>query len=338
MPHSNTIAVLGAGSWGTALAMLIAHQDRQVLLWGHDREHICTIGKNHSNDRYLPGFTLPNKVMPTADFLTLTEQTREFVIAVPSHAFRSILSMLRDTLPVSSDKYKICWGTKGVEVKSGKLLSEVFDEVIGTNARRAVISGPSFAREVAACLPTALTVASPKPVEAERIAEWFRNEHTRVYTSTDITGVQLGGAIKNVMAIAAGISDGLGFGANARAALMTRGLSEMVRYGVALGGQADTFMGLTGIGDLVLTCTDDQSRNRRVGLGIGAGRPLDSVLLEIGQKAEGIDSVSAIHQKSSSLGIEMPITEQIYRVLFEKIDPAVAVTALLERDPKPEIG
>jgi glycerol-3-phosphate dehydrogenase (NAD(P)+) len=207
---------------------------------------------------------------------------------------------------------------------------------MGEDAFPAVVSGPSFAGEVARGLPTALTVAAIDSDHAARVATWFRDGRTRVYTSTDIRGVQLGGAIKNVMAIAAGISDGLGFGANARAALITRGLAEMSRLGEALGGQADTFMGLTGMGDLILTCTDDQSRNRRVGLAVGQGQNITQALQAIGQEAEGVNTARELHRKSGELKVEMPISEQVYRVLFDGLDPAQAVTALLSREPRAE--
>ena len=330
------MAVLGAGSWGTALAILIARRDQPVLLWDHNPEHVAALKKERRNTRYLPDFELPDPIIPTADLSSLATQARDFVITVPSHAFRATLSALGEALPELDHHCRFCWGTKGLEATSGKLLNEVFDEVIGQSAIRSALSGPSFAREVAAHLPTALTVAADDPAEAERFAGWFRDHRTRIYTSGDLAGVQLGGAIKNVMAIAAGISDGLGFGANARAALITRGLAEMVRLGVALGGQADTFQGLAGIGDLVLTCTDDQSRNRRVGLGVGRGNSLADVLREIGQEAEGVDSARALYQKSQGLSVEMPITEQVYRVLFAGIDPMIAVQTLLDREPRPE--
>jgi glycerol-3-phosphate dehydrogenase (NAD(P)+) len=330
------LAVLGAGSWGTALAILIARRNQPVLLWDHNPEHVATLKKEGRNSRYLPDFELPEPIIPTADLSSLTAQTKHFVITVPSHAFRATLSALRQVLPELDHHCRFCWGTKGLEAASGKLLNEVFDEVIGQSAIRSALSGPSFAREVAAHLPTALTVAANDTSEAEQFAGWFRDHRTRVYTSDDLAGVQLGGAIKNVMAIAAGISDGLGFGANARAALITRGLAEMVRLGVALGGRADTFQGLAGIGDLVLTCTDDQSRNRRVGLGVGQGNNLADVLRDVGQEAEGVDSVRALYQKSQSIGVEMPITEQVYRVLFAGIDPIIAVQTLLDREPRPE--
>jgi glycerol-3-phosphate dehydrogenase (NAD(P)+) len=318
--------------------MLIARQDKPVLLWDHNLKHVAALEKERRNIRYLPDFKLPDRIISTTDMSSLAAQVRDFVIAVPSHAFRTTLIALQEALPEPDPQCRFCWGTKGLEPNSGKLLNEVFDEVIGPLAIRAALSGPSFAREVAAQLPTALTVAADDPVEAERFAGWFRDNRTRIYTSGDLAGVQVGGAIKNVIAIAAGISDGLGFGSNARAALITRGLAEMVRLGVALGGQPDTFQGLAGIGDLVLTCTDNQSRNRRVGLGVGKGNSLTDVLREIGQEAEGVASTHALYQKSKHLSVEMPITEQVHRVLFGGIDPMIAVQTLLNREPRPEIG
>ena len=316
--------------------MLIARRGQPVLLWDHNPEHVHTLKLKRCNTRYLPGYELPNHIIPTSDLSSITAEVRDYVIAVPSHALRSTLVSLLGTTPKLDDKWRFCWGTKGFEATTGKLLNQVFDEVLGQSTIRAALSGPSFARAVAAQLPTALTVAADDPAEAERFAGWFRDHRTRIYTSSDLVGVQLGGAIKNVMAIAAGISDGLGFGANARAALITRGLTEMVRLGVALGGRADTFQGLAGIGDLVLTCTDDQSRNRRVGLGVGQGNNLADVLREVGQEAEGVDSARALYHKSQTLRVEMPITEQVYRVLFTGIAPMIAVRALLDREPRPE--
>lgn len=215
------------------------------------------------------------------------------------------------------------------------LLSEVAAELM-PDAIRAVVSGPSFAGEVARGLPTALTVAADTPDAAETVSGWLRGGHVRVYTNDDIAGVQLGGAIKNVMAVAAGISDGLGFGANARAALITRGLAEMNRLGVALGGRPQTFMGLTGVGDLVLTCTDDQSRNRRAGIGLGQGKSLEKVLEEIGQAVEGVKTVHELYAMAKRLDVDMPITEQVYRVVYEGLPPAQAVETLLKREPKSE--
>ena len=246
-----------------------------------------------------------------------------------------MLTQLKEHLPRDKRCY-ICWGTKGFEPDSSLLLSDVFEQVMDENAVPAVVSGPSFAGEVARGLPSALTVAAANDEDASAVAAWFRDARTRVYTSTDLRGVQLGGAIKNVMAIAAGISDGLGFGANARAALITRGLTELARLGEALGGRPETFMGLTGLGDLILTCTDDQSRNRRVGLAIGRGEDVTKALETIGQEAEGLNTARELFRKSQALDVEMPISEQVYRIVFEKLDPKLAVTALLSREARPE--
>ena len=336
---SDTLAVIGAGSWGTALAMLTAQTSSTVFLWSHNPDHIRLIKQESCNTQYLPGFTLSKNIIPTADLPSLLTQSRKFVIAVPSHAFRSTLCALRACLHVEPDKsWQFCWGTKGMEAKTGKLLDKVFEEIMGRSAVRAVLSGPSFSREVAARLPTALTVAADNVTKAEQIASWFRTNRTRVYTTTDLTGVQLGGAIKNVIAIAAGIGDGLGFGVNARAALISRGLAEMVRIGVALGGKPETFMGLAGIGDLILTCTDDQSRNRRLGISIAKGKAVIKAANDIGQEAEGIYSTEALFKKSKELGVNVPITEQVYGVLFEGVVPTTAVKNLLSREARLETG
>ncbi|MDP7193125.1 MAG: NAD(P)H-dependent glycerol-3-phosphate dehydrogenase [Arenicellales bacterium] len=335
-PSQAPVAVLGAGSWGTALALLSARCGRRVLLWSPEQDQVSEMVATASNERYLPGIPFGPNITATADLAAVTEATRDLVVAVPSHAFRPVLGALAGCRSGDSGDLRICWGAKGFEPASGLLLSEVFAEVLGESATPVVVSGPSFAGEVAQGLPTALTVAAATESQAETVAGWFRDERTRVYTSTDMRGVQLGGAIKNVMAIAAGISDGLGFGANARAALITRGLAEMIRLGKALGGQADTFMGLTGIGDLILTCTDDQSRNRRVGLGVARGHNLGQVLDQIGQEAEGVNTTRVLHRKSQEMAVEMPIAEQVYQVLFEGLDPSRAVSTLLSRDPRPE--
>ena len=294
------------------------------------------MAQTRANEAYLAGISLPENITPVEHLETVIDQTHELVLAIPSHAFRSVLKDLKPRLASTQTKASLCWGTKGFEPDSALLLSDVFEQVMGEDAFPAVVSGPSFAGEVARGLPTALTVAAIDSDHAARVATWFRDGRTRVYTSTDIRGVQLGGAIKNVMAIAAGISDGLGFGANARAALITRGLTEMSRLGEALGGQADTFMGLTGMGDLILTCTDDQSRNRRVGLAVGQGQNITQALQAIGQEAEGVNTARELHRKSGELKVEMPISEQVYRVLFDGLDPAQAVTALLSREPRAE--
>lgn len=327
------IAVLGAGSWGTALGILLARNGYPVQLWGHDAAHCARLARARENAVFLPGIRLPENLTVTADLRQLAASQRQFLVAVPSHAFRATLRALKPH--VTADTV-LAWATKGLEPGSGKLLSDVVAEELPGLRASGVVSGPTFAREVALHLPTALTVASTAPAVAEHIAGWLRNERIRVYTSTDVAGVQLGGAIKNVMAIAAGISDGLGFGANARAALVTRGLAELTRLGTALGGRAETFMGLTGAGDLILTCTDNASRNRRLGIGLGQGRKLSDVLVELGQEVEGVTTARKVYQRARAHGIDMPITEQVYRVLYEGLAPQAAVEALLKREPKSE--
>ena len=327
-------AVIGAGSWGTALALLLARCQQDTLLWSGEPGHAQAMAKSQSNEAYLPGIPLGPRITPSDNFEEAANASR-LVLAVPSHAFRAVLTQLKEHLPRDKRCY-ICWGTKGFEPDSSLLLSDVFEEVMDENAVPAVVSGPSFAGEVARGLPSALTVAAANDDDACAVAAWFRDARTRVYTSTDLRGVQLGGAIKNVMAIAAGISDGLGFGANARAALITRGLTELARLGEALGGRPETFMGLTGLGDLILTCTDDQSRNRRVGLAIGRGEDVTTALETIGQEAEGLNTARELFRKSQALDVEMPISEQVYRIVFEGLDPKLAVTALLSREARPE--
>ncbi|HAU41716.1 MAG TPA: glycerol-3-phosphate dehydrogenase [Gammaproteobacteria bacterium] len=327
-------AVIGAGSWGTALALLLARCQQDTLLWSGEPGHAQAMARSQSNEAYLPGIPLEPRITPSDNFEEAANASR-LVLAVPSHAFRAVLTQLKEHLPRDKHCY-ICWGTKGFEPDSSLLLSDVFEEVMDENAVPAVVSGPSFAGEVAQGLPSALTVAAANDADASAVAAWFRDARTRVYTSTDLRGVQLGGAIKNVTAIAVGISDGLGFGANARAALITRGLTELARLGEALGGRPETFMGLTGLGDLILTCTDDQSRNRRVGLAIGRGEDVTTALETIGQEAEGLNTARELFRKSQALDVEMPISEQVFRIVFENLDPKLAVTALLSREARPE--
>ena len=327
------VAVLGAGSWGTALGLLLARNGHAVQLWGHDAAQCAQLARARENAHYLPGIHFPDSLHIEANLARLAGTTQQFLLAVPSHAFRATLKALKPHLDSGAT---LAWATKGLEPGSGKLLSAVLAEELPTLRAYGVVSGPSFAREVALDLPTALTVASSDTTVAERIAQWLRNERVRVYTSTDVTGVQLGGAIKNVIAIAAGISDGLGFGANARAALITRGLAELTRLGLALGGRAETFMGLTGAGDLILTCTDNASRNRRLGLALGQGGRLSGILREIGQEVEGVATAREVYALAKARKVELPITEQVYRVLYENLSPQTAVEALLRREPRPE--
>ncbi len=329
----SAVVVLGAGSWGTALALLLARNGQPVLLWSHNAAQAERLERERQNSAYLAGAVFPPNLRVSASLAEIAKSATRFLIAVPSHAFRVTLAALRPRL--SGDAI-LAWATKGLEPGSGKLLGAVAAEVLGGKRDLAVISGPTFAREVALGLPTALTVASESDKTAEEVASWLRNERVRVYTSRDVAGVQLGGAIKNVMAIAAGISDGLGFGANARAALVTRGLAELTRLGVAMGGQKETFMGLTGAGDLILTCTDNASRNRRVGLALGQGHKLSEILAELGQEAEGVATARELYQLAKQLKVDMPITEQVYRVLYENLPPQSAVEALLRRESRQE--
>lgn len=333
MPIKPAIAVLGAGAWGTALSVLLARNGYPVRLWGNDRAHVERLARERVNAAGLPGVVLPAEIELHADLRDVASGASGLLVAVPSHAFRQTLA---STHPHVKPGVALAWATKGLEPGGGRLLSEIAEDEFGRGAPLAVVSGPTFAIEIARGLPAALTVASRDSRAAEQVAGWLRNDRVRIYTSDDVAGVQLGGAIKNVIAIAAGISDGLGFGANARAALITRGLAELARLGVALGGRAETFMGLAGAGDLILTCTDNTSRNRRVGLGLGQGRKLKDIIAEVGQEAEGVATARELYALARKTGVEMPITEQVYRVLYEGLSPQAAVEALLKRDPRPE--
>jgi len=328
-----TVTVLGAGSWGTALAIQFARNGYTTWLWGRNAEQIGTMQTARSNSRYLPDIKFPETLKPTAELGSACRSADILLIVVPSTAFRQTLELIKPYIPSTT---LVAWATKGLEQGSGKLLHQVYAEVIGDSAQCAVVSGPTFAKEVAQGLPTAVTVASKDRQVAEQIANALHGDSFRAYTSSDVISVEIGGACKNVLAIAAGISDGLGFGANTRAALITRGLAEMVRLGIAMGGEAETLMGLSGLGDLLLTCTDNQSRNRRVGLGLGQGQTLSEVVDEIGQAVEGVKSAPEIYRVAKRLGVEMPIAEQVYRVLYEGLSAKDAVVSLLDRAPKSE--
>ncbi len=329
------VTVLGAGSWGTALAIQLARSGRPATLWGHDPRHMASLQMERVNTRYLPGVLLPDSLQLSDDLAGAVQGVCDILVVVPSHAFRAVLNAMQ---PHLRSDVRVMWATKGLESGSGKLLHRVVEEVLDEAQTMAVVSGPTFAREVAVGLPTALTVASKDADYARFVAERLRSDTFRAYTSPDVVGVEVGGAVKNVLAIAAGISDGLGFGANARSALVTRGLAEIMRLGNALGGQHETFMGLAGLGDLVLTCTDDQSRNRRLGLALGRGNTLEAALADIDQVVEGVQTAREVHDLALSQGVEMPITEQVYAVLYEARAPKEAVHALLTREQKAEGG
>lgn len=327
------MVVLGAGSWGTALAIQLSRHGAPVTLWDHDPTHVEKLTTERENERYLPGIPLPASLHISGDLASVLREARDVLLVVPSHAFREVLQAVKPLLP--SD-HRLLWATKGLESGSGKLLHEVAQDVLGPHIPMAVISGPTFAREVAEGLPTAITVASTERKFAHEIAERLHTESFRAYTSDDVIGVEIGGAVKNVLAIAAGIADGLGFGANARTALITRGLAEIMRLSEVLGGRHDTLMGLAGLGDLMLTCTDNQSRNRRLGLAIGDGQTLETALASIDQVVEGVQTAREVHELAMRVGVEMPITEQVYAVLYEARSPKQAVHALLNREQKAE--
>ncbi len=327
------IAIIGAGSWGTALALQFARSGRRVRLWDIDTEQLAIIAAERINTRYLPNAPFPDNIEVRDDLESCLDNVSDIVVVVPSHGLRDTLQKLQ---PLLDDSARVCWATKGFELSTGKLPHEVAAEVLGDNHAMAVLSGPTFAKEVGAGLPTAMTIASPDTTFAEDLAEAISKDNFRAYTSSDMIGVEVGGAVKNVLAIGAGISDGLGFGANTRIALINRGLVEMVRLGVALGAKQDTFMGLAGMGDLVLTCTDDQSRNRRTGLMLASGKSIEEAQQEIGQVVEGVLAAKAVKQVADKLSVEMPICQQIYRVLYEGVSPREAVTALMSRTLKPE--
>lgn len=327
----NRITVLGSGSWGTALAIQMARSGTCVTLWGRDEKLVESMHSDRENARYLPGARFPESLTPEPTWDKALQGANTVLVSVPSHSFRGILERLVG-LPLS-----IAWATKGLELSSGMLPHQVVREVLPDCVDYGVLSGPTFATEVGQGLPTAITVATSQPDFAKRLAGFLSSSSFLAYTSEDIVGVEVGGAVKNVLAIGAGLSDGLGFGANARVALINRGLREMQKLGVAMGAKPETFMGLAGMGDLVLTCTDNQSRNRRMGLALAAGKSVAQAEEEIQQVVEGVQAARAVFEQAQRLGVELPIIEQVYRVLFEAIDPREAVKALLARSTGAEM-
>lgn len=325
MMKAETIAVLGAGSWGTAIAIHLAKGGNRVLLWGKDKKAIAAMQKARCNSRYLPAIPFPESLEALDDLSQCQQQADEIIIAVPSHAFASVLQQL------DQPAHGIAWLTKGLEPQQHCLLSELVEQRWGKNYPLAIISGPSFAIEVAQALPTALTLASNNAEYQKVLHQVLHHDNLRVYLSQDIIGVQLCGAIKNVLAIACGISYGLGYGANAQAALITRGLAEMRRLGLALGAKEETFLSLAGLGDLVLTCTDNQSRNRRFGLKLGQGLAIATAEREIGQVVEGKDNAAQVCRLASEHTIEVPISTQVNSLLQQKITPQQAVINLMSR-------
>ncbi|MFA5983491.1 MAG: NAD(P)H-dependent glycerol-3-phosphate dehydrogenase [Methylococcaceae bacterium] len=327
------ISILGAGSWGTALAILAARNGCQTLLWGHKPEHMAALAKDRQNTRFLPGLDFPEELSLTSNIADIGHFSDTILVAVPSHAFKDTLSLLK---PHVTEKVSIAWATKGFNPHNGALLHEIVADIFSPDTPAAFLSGPSFAREVGADLPTAVTIASSQADFAKQLACMLHSGRFRAYTSSDLIGSEVGGAVKNVLAIATGIADGLGFGANTRAALITRGLTEIIRLGIKLGGKQETFMGLAGLGDLILTSTDNQSRNRRFGLALGQGKDRAAATQEIGQEIEGVSAAKETYLLAQKFAIDMPITEQTYKVLYEGLPPLAAVENLLARDQKAE--
>ena len=334
--QSRNITVLGAGAWGTAVALALAARN-DVLIWGRDGAAMHAMNAARENQHYLPGFALPETLGVTADLdaaIAHVGASESLLIAAcPVAGLRPLLQQLRGRqIP------NIVWLCKGFEGGTGMLPHQVVRQVLGDAVASAALSGPSFAQEVARGLPCALTVASSSEALRERVVASVHGGNIRVYSCDDLIGVEVGGAVKNVLAIATGVADGLGLGLNARAALITRGLAEITRLGTALGGSSSTFMGLTGMGDLILTCTGDLSRNRKVGLGLAQGKALDTNVAELGHVAEGVPCAKAVRELAARLGVDMPITNAVAGVLFDGDTPQAMLAQLLARDPRDELA
>jgi glycerol-3-phosphate dehydrogenase (NAD(P)+) len=328
---SQPVLVLGAGSWGTALALTLARNQHPIYLWDIDSDLIRNLKTDGCNERYIPSVSFPENLFPIESIDQAPADIKMIVNAVPCHGLRSSLSHLKSFSDIS-----MCLACKGFEPGTQKLNHQVVEEEL-PDCSVAILSGPSFAKEVATGLPTAVTIAAADIGVAQNFAELFHNEMFRIYTHDDYVGVQIGGAVKNVMAIAAGIADGLGFGANTRSALITRGLNEIMRLGLAMGAKQETFMGLAGLGDLVLTCTDNQSRNRSLGLLLAEGLSIQEASDKIGQAIEGLKTANEVGELAKKHQIEMPITEQVINVLQSKCSPREAVQNLLAREAKAEM-
>lgn len=326
------VAVLGAGSWGTALAIQMARSGHSVMLWGRDSSQIAQINEYRRNGKFLADIDLPPGLVGEPALERALQRAELVLVAVPSHAFRGLV----ETIAPSLGRRGLAWACKGFEPGSGRLLHEVARDILAPSSPLAVVTGPSFAIEVARDLPTAVTVAGNDPEYTRRVARVLHAGSFRAYTSSDLVGAELGGAVKNVLAIGTGISDGLGLGNNARAALVTRGLAEMMRLGRSMGARPETLMGLAGLGDLVLTCTGDESRNRRLGLALGRGERLEAALAEIGQVVEGVGAASEVMRLARRYRVKMPISEQVHGIIHQGWNPAEGVRRLLAREQKAE--
>ncbi|TWI05779.1 glycerol 3-phosphate dehydrogenase (NAD(P)+) [Luteimonas cucumeris] len=333
MTTAPSVAVLGAGSWGTALAALIARHDHPVVLWGRDADGVAAIDQRHENPRYLPGIALPESLRATTDLALALRGAELVLVVVPSHAFAETLRLLAPHRPSGAG---VAWATKGFEPGSGRFLHEVAADILGEDVPLAVVTGPSFAKEVALGLPTALTVHSDDAAFAQQVADVLHGPAFRAYTGNDMVGAELGGAMKNVLAVATGVADGMQLGLNARAGLITRGLNEMLRLSAAIGAQPETLMGLAGLGDLVLTCTGDLSRNRRLGLALGRGQSIADAVREIGQVVESVQTADEVMRQAQRHGVELPISRAVQAVLHGELTPADGLRQLLGREQKAE--
>ncbi len=329
------IAVLGAGSWGTALALQLDRSGSHSILWDRDTENLERIRATRLNQRYLPGIDIPESIVVEIDMLTAVKAADHVLVVTPSYAFASVMKTIREVLVPGQG---VAWACKGFEPGSGRLLHQVALELLPESTPLAIATGPSFAKEVAMNLPTAITVAGPDRDFTKTMADALHGGRFRAYTSDDMIGAELGGAVKNVMAVATGICDGMALGDNARAALITRGLAEMMRLGAALNAKPETLMGLAGAGDLILTCTGDLSRNRRLGLKLGEGKTLEQALEEIGQVVEGVNSAAEVQRLAIQHEINMPITEQVNGIIHLGWNPVEGVARLLAREQKAEYG
>ena len=333
------IAVLGAGAWGSALASALAKTERHaVLLWGRDASLMATLATQSENTRYLPGIALASTLKFSSDWaavLAHSSQPNDLIIIATSVA--GLRPMLQQ-LAVHGNTAGIIWLCKGLEEQTQLLPHQIVAEILGDQARAGALSGPSFASEVAQGLPVALTFATRHASFADEVVQTLHSQSLRVYATDDVTGVEIGGAVKNILAIATGISEGLGLGLNSRAAIITRGLAEITRYGVAAGARPETFMGLAGVGDMILTCTGALSRNRKVGLLLAEGLCLSEILQQLGHVAEGVRCAQSVRQQAQHYGVDMPIVNAVCRVLFEGVTPKAAIQSLLARDPAQEVG
>ena len=342
MKNNLKIAVIGAGSWGTALAVLLAGKDYAVSLWGHRQEHIARLVDERANQKYLPGITFPANLLPLTDLRSAVEGTSIIIMAVPSHSYRQVFVGM---LPFLANNCRIVSAVKGIENTTLKTMTQVMAEILAgnpgdglreKNIELGVISGPSFAKEVAKKIPTAVTIGFDSLQTAREIQQIFVTDYFRVYASRDVIGLEISAALKNIIAIAAGVCDGLGYGLNTRAALITRGLAEIQRLGIALHADPSTFSGLSGLGDLLLTCTGDLSRNRMVGLKLGEGKNIEQIKSEMSMVAEGIKTTRSGYDLARKMKIEMPILEQVYNIIYQGKDCSEAVRDLLNRELKVE--